>query len=123
MTPGTEEVYRLLSNLCEEVECQIKSRLRSPIGDVISGYLPQTWVFETEIGSCVVYIDREGFARVHPGSDSARDVTIRWRQAELKEVLSRRNRDSIANGDYPDVVVHTDKGRAAFNFLKKEIGL
>ena len=58
-----------------------------------------------------------------PGADPDVDVTIHWRKDALESILASRNRDSVSAGDYPDVTVHTDKGRAAFNYLKKAIGL
>jgi len=60
---------------------------------------------------------------VFPGADPDVDVTIHWRKDALESILASRNRDSVSAGDYPDVTVHTDKGRAAFNYLKKAIGL
>jgi len=42
-------------------------------------------------------------------------VTIHWRKDALESVLASKNRDSVSAGDYPDVTVHTEKGRAAFN--------
>ena len=118
-----DRTHLLLTKLCEDIEKQLKPKLHGNMEALIVGYLPQVWVFETEIGACSVFIDTEGYARVSAGADRDRDVTLRWRYEALAKVLESRNRDSIELGDYPDVVVHTDKGRAAFNYLKKEIGL
>lgn len=113
----------MLTRLCEEIEKQLKPNLHGDMASLVLRYLPQVWVFETEIGACSVFIDTEGYARVFPGADNDRDVTLRWRHEALATVLEKRNRESIEPGDYPDVLVHTDKGRAAFNYLRKEIGL
>lgn len=118
-----DRAHLLLAELCEEVERQIKAGIRGPMESVVGGYLPQAWVFETEVGMCTVFIDTEGNARVFPGGDKERDVTIRWRHEALVKVLQARNRDTLEPGDYPDVLVHTDKGRAAFSYLKKYVGL
>lgn len=115
--------HRLLTDLCEDIERQMKSGLRGSMEDLVHGYLPQIWVFETEYGVCSLFLDTEGNARVFPGPAPDADVTIRWRRDALESVLASRSRASVLAGDYPDVTVHSDKGRAAFNYLKKEIGL
>jgi len=116
-------VHELLTNLCEDLERQIKPNLRGSMGNLVHDYLPQVWVFETECGACTLFLDTEGNARVFPGVDRDVDVTIHWRKDALESTLASRNRDSVSAGDYPDVTVHTEKGRAAFNYLRKEIGL
>lgn len=118
-----KRVQQLLSNLCQDLETQVKSHLRGTIGDIVHGYLPQVWVFETECSACTLFLDTEGYARVFRRSDSNRDVTILWRSDYLESVLASRNRDCVPLDEYPNVTIHTDKGRAAFNYLKKEIGL
>lgn len=118
-----DQVNKLLARLCEEVERQVKPNLWGVKGAFVRDYLPQTWVFETEYGECTLFLDSEGNARVFSGPDKDRDVTIQWKRDSLVTVLESRNRDSIPAGDYPNVFVHTDKGRAAFNYLRKEIGL
>jgi hypothetical protein len=123
MNYNMDRAHQLLANLCEDVERQIKPNLQGAMGDLVHDYLPQVWVFETEFGACTLFLDTEGNARVFPGPAQDVDVTIRWRKDALEAVLGSRNRDSVLPGDYPDVTVHTDKGRAAFNYLKREIGL
>ena len=118
-----DRVHHLLAELCEDIEKQIKPALRGAISILISGYLPQNWVFETDRGSCTLFLDTEGNARVFPGPDKNPDVTIKWNCDSLVSVLKTRSRDSISPGNYPDVFIHTEKGRAAFNYLRKEIGL
>ena len=116
-------VQQLLASLCEDIEKQVKPNLRGFTGVLVANYLPQVWVFETEAGSCTLFLDTEGNARIFPGADKDRDVTIRWSRDYLISVLKSRNHDSIPAGEYPEVFVQTDKGRAAFHYLKKEIGL
>lgn len=118
-----DKVQQLLSELCNEIERQLKPNLIGPIGSIVAGYLPQTWVFETERGAYTVFLDAEGNVRVFPGTDKNRDVTIQWRERALISVLETRSRSSITDGDYPNVFVHSDKGRAAFSYLKKYVGL
>jgi len=118
-----DRLHQLLTGLCEEIEKQVKPNLRGLMSLIVRGYLPQVWVFETEYGACTLFLDTEGNARVFPGTDQDRDVTIQWKHDSLASVLESRSRSSLSDGDYPDVFVHTEKGRAAFNYLKKEIGL
>jgi len=118
-----DRTHGLLKSICEDIEKQLKPNLHGIIAQLVVGNLPQVWVFETEIGACSVLIDTKGNARVFSGAEKDRDVTLRWRSEALSKVLERRSRDSIEPGDYPDVLVHTEKGRAAFNYLRKEIGL
>jgi hypothetical protein len=114
---------QILTGLCEEIERQVKPNLRGLMGLLVHGYLPQVWVFETENGSWTLFLDTEGNARVFPGTDQDRDVTIRWKHDSLVSVLESRSRSSVSDSDYPDIFVQTEKGQAAFNYLKKEIGL
>jgi len=123
MYHSMERAHQLLTNLCEDIERQVKPNLQGAMGNLVHDYLPQVWVFETEFGACTLFLDTEGNARVFPGTAQDVDVTIRWKKDALVSVLASRNRDSVSPGDYPDVAIHTDKGRAAFNYLKKEIGL
>ena len=112
-----------LELLCEELDEQLKPKLHGQMGAIISQYLPQAWVFETEMGSCTIFVTADGKARVWPGAETNRDVTLRWRYDALAKSLKSRNRSSIEPGDYPDVLVQTEKGRAAFKYLKRELGL
>jgi hypothetical protein len=118
-----DRVHQLLTGLCEEIERQLKPNLWGLKGLLVRSYLPQAWVFETEYGACTLFLDAEGNARVFPGTHQDRDVTVHWKHDSLASVLESRNRSSVPDGDYPDVFVHTEKGRAAFSYLKKDIGL
>ncbi len=113
----------MLAKLCDETERQVKGKLRGTVGAIVSRYLPQVWVFETEVGSCTLFLDTEGNARVHEGADKDRDVALRWTCAGFAAVLGEKKHDRAAPGSHPDVMVHTEKGRAAFNCLRKETGL
>ena len=118
-----DDLHHELELLCEDLDKQLKPKLHSEMGELISEYLPQVWVFVTELGACTIFIAADGNARVWRGAEPDRDVTLRWRYDALAKLLKSRNRSSIESGDYPDVLVQTDKGRAAFNYLKKEFGL
>jgi len=90
---------------------------------IVRGYLPQVWVFETEAETASFVVDSRGNAHVEVGAKPSRDVTIRWQQDFLATVLRTRSHASIPGGIHPIIMFHTHKGRAAFNYLRKEIGL
>lgn len=118
-----DDLHHELEILCEDLDKQLKPKLHGQMDDIISQYLPQIWVFETELGACTIFISADGNARVWRGAEEERDVTLRWRYEALSRVLKSRDRSSIEPGDYPNVFVQTEKGRAGFNYLKKEFGL
>ena len=118
-----DDLHHQLELLCEELDRQLKPKLHGQMGEIISKYLPQVWVFETELGACTIVIAADGNARVWRGAEPNRDVTLQWRYDALARVLKSRSRSSIEPGDYPNVLVQTEKGRAAFNYLKKELRL
>jgi hypothetical protein len=113
----------LLESLCPEIEARLKPHLRGLKGLLAGAYLPQNWVFETEIGTCTLFVDTEGNVRAFPGCWSERDVTIQWNHTSLAEVLESRGRVSVPSDDYPKIIVHTSKGGTAFDLLRKELGL
>lgn len=118
-----DDLHRQLEFLCEELTKQLKPRLHGQMQEIVTSYLPQTWVFETELGECTIFIAADGNARVWRGADQNRDVTLQWRYDALAKVLKSRDRSSVEPGDYPNVFVQTEKGRAGFNYLKREFGL
>lgn len=101
---------------------KVIAKLWSALGSLIHDCLPRVWVFETETSSYTLFLDTEDYACV-PAADRDRDMTIHWREKALEPILASGGHNSDPPSDYPDVFVHTDKGRAAFNYLMKENGL
>jgi hypothetical protein len=118
-----EGIHHRLDELCERVQRQLKAKLSMQIGGLVRQYLPQTWVFETELGACSVHIDVEGNVRVNHGPERERDITLIWNYKALERVLQSDSLSSMRPEDYPKILVETEKGRAAFNYLKKEFKL
>lgn len=116
-------LVEILTSLCSEVECRLRPNLRGIRGLVVQGYLPQTWVFETEKDTATFIVDASGNAHAEIGAKAGRDVTVRWQYDFLARVLRTRSHASIPGGIRPTIMFHTRKGRAAFNYLRKEIGL
>ena len=117
------KIQILLEQICPEIETQLKPHLRGLSGPLVSSYLPQNWVFETEIESCTLFVDTEGNARVLMNSGPDRDVTVQWKHNSLLALLESRSVGSVQSGDYPNIIAHTHKGRTAFIMLRKRFGL
>ncbi len=118
-----DKIQMLLERICPEIEAQLKPYLRGLAGPIIGTNLPQNWVFETETGSCTLFVDGDGNARVYLEAGSDRDVTVQWNRESLAALLESRSLQSVQPGDYPNVIVHSNKGRTAFNLLRKRFGL
>jgi hypothetical protein len=117
-------IQSLLGPICSEIEGQLKPALGDFFkGMIVRGYLPQTWVFETESESTTLTVDATGNTSLMSGASQLRDVTIRWHHDLLRSVLQMRNRSSVPSGQAPQVICHTQKGQTAFNFLRQRLGL
>lgn len=121
--PESDLLKRLLAGYCGETEKQLKHRLKGIEGPLLKRYLPQTWVFETESEIVSFVVDEKGNATVHKGEGSNRDVTVKWKHEPLCSVLKARSPKGVQEGDHPTITYHTQKGKAAFNFLRKRIGI
>jgi len=121
--PESDLLKKLLGSYCGETEQQLKRRLKGIEAPLLKRYLPQTWVFETESETVSFVVDEKGNATVHEGGGSNRDVTVKWKHEPLCAVLKARSPKGVQEGDRPTITYHTQKGRAAFNFLRKRIGI
>lgn len=118
-----DAIQMLLERICVDIEAELKPPLRGIAGPIIGNYLPQSWVFETEMGNCTLFVDTEGNARVFPDSGADRDVTIHWKYDSLRTLLESRSAESVQTLGSPTIVAHTHKGQTAFTFLRKRFGL
>jgi len=116
-------IASLLENICPEIEQQLKPNLRGMRGLLVRGYLPQTWAFETESETVVLIVDVQGKASVSNSPRYPKDVTIRWKHDSLASVLRTRSSACGPRGERPVIMFHSQKGRAAFDFLRKRLGL
>ncbi len=115
-------IFGLLQNVAVEVEQDLKPRLGGLAGFLIAGYLPQTWVFQTEEGVITLTVDSRGNAGVASGTPPSRDVTISTTHAVLSAALRYRDRSRVPAGPLK-VTPHTPKGQTAFNFLRGRFSL
>jgi len=113
----------LLIAICPEIEQYLKPNLRGVQGLVLLSFLPQVWVFETEHCTSSLIVDREGDTSVQIGGRVDRDVTIKWKHDSLASVLKTRSSSSVPHGERPTIMLHSGKGRAAFDFLRRRFGL
>lgn len=112
------------NNVRDEVTAQVQGGLRGLGGFLVKGYLPQSWYFVTETGSAFLVVDKAGTATVHDGQAPAPDVTITWTDRAFHAAMVLRDQSQIPRADgAPDVVTHTGKGKTAFNFVRKHLGL
>jgi len=116
-------IQGLLASICPEIERQLRPNLRGIRGLLVRGYLPQTWVFETESETVSLIVDAQGKASVSNGPKYPKDVTIRWKHDSLASALRTRSSAHVPHGERPIIMFHSQKGRAAFDFLRKRLGL
>lgn len=121
--PESDLLKELLGQYCGETEKQLKPRLKGIEGPLLKRYLPQTWVFETESETVSFLVDADGNATVHKGDGSDRDVTVKWKHEPLCSVLRARSPSAVEEGNRPTITFHTQKGRAAFNLLRRRLGI
>lgn len=116
-------VEALLWRLCPEIEGQLKPNLQGFTGMIVRGYLPQAWTFRTEREVATLYVDTQGTASVKRGRPANPDVTVASSHEPLAAALQARDRTALPRGEPVNVVPHTEKGRAAFEFLRDRFGL
>jgi hypothetical protein len=112
----------LLEKAGKEVEAQLKPQLSGMFGGMIRGYLPQTWVFETEEGSASLHVEKDGRVTASAGALPAPDLTVKARHAALATALKTRKRDGLSPGAI-SATPHTEKGRMAFQFFRSRLGV
>ena len=112
----------LLEKAGREVEAQLKPQLEGMFGGMIRGYLPQTWVFETEEGSTSLHVEKDGRVTATSGALPSPDLTVKARHAALATALKERNRSGLAPGAI-SATPHTEKGRMAFQFFRSRLGV
>ena len=125
-TSGSAEmscIIGLLDGVCAEIESQLRPRLSGFQRFLIGQFLPQIWVFETEDQVVSLVVDRQGNAFTQAMNRGDRDVTIRWKHEYLASVLKFRSTACVPQGERPTITFHTPKGRTAFDFLRRRLGL
>lgn len=109
-------------SICSLIENQIKPNLKGLAGIIVSGYLPQHWVFVTEEETVTLTIDKKGNANVVDGAMEKPDVTIEIDHKYLSTTLKAQSSPSFPP-ERSNVALHTSKGKTAYNYLKPHFGL
>ncbi len=117
------QVEDLLQGFCVEAEAELRPRLQGFTGMILGSFLPQVWVFETESECVTVRAAPDGRISIIPADGLQRDLTIKWREDLLCNVLKTRSKTGVPEGEVPEVVRHTQKGSAAFNYLRGRLGI
>jgi hypothetical protein len=116
------ELKELLRSAGRSLEPEIQRRLGGLLGGIIRAYLPQAWEFTTDRGDATLTVDPAGKVSVSDGRADHPDVTIEIPFELLQKALTTRQRDGLPAGPV-HVTPHTQKGRAAFDYLRGRIGL
>ncbi len=107
-----------------QVTAQLQPYLRGLFGGIVQRYLPQTWWFSTETGHATLVVDNQGHCQVYDGQAGQPDAAITWTDQAFSIVLTTRDRNRLPAGSgQPNVEIYTSKGQAAFNQLRKRLGL
>ncbi|MDO9538097.1 MAG: hypothetical protein Q7J68_07245 [Thermoplasmata archaeon] len=118
--PSLEELF---ISICAEVEKELKKVLKGLLsGPMVKGYLPQSWVFKTEIETITFHVDKKGNASVISGMGEEPDVTVSIDHEYLAAALTTREKPGFECKNL-DIKFHTGKGQTAFGFLRKRLGL
>ena len=114
----------LARTVSPRVRAELQPHLRGIFGGIIRNYLPQVWFFSTESGTATLYVDRNGIATVTEGRSGSPDVELTWSDRDAYNSLMADDRSQIPPGTQaPSVLVRTSKGKAAYNQLRKRLGL
>lgn len=111
-----------LARVAPAVQAEVQPRLRGLFGGFVRAYLPQTWVFRTELDAASLTVDAQGVAATVPHELEAPDVTVELPHGQLAELLATRGRRRPPAGTVK-VTAHTSKGRAALGYLGPRLGL
>lgn len=116
----------LLARLAPTIQGQLAPNLSGLRGLVVRGYLPQTWVFNTETESASLLVSKEGQVAAYEGSAPQPDVLIATSHEVLSTALEAANglrpRETVVRGSVTPTF-YTAKGKTAFNFLRGRLGL
>jgi hypothetical protein len=115
-------IESLLRERGRQFEPEIQRQLTGLFGGIVRGYLPQTWVFETDDGTATLVVDRAGVVSVAAGAGPHPDVTVKIPHDRLVAALKTRDKAKVPPGPLT-VTPHTAKGRTAFDYLRSRIGL
>lgn len=112
-----------LGAVCPDIEGRAKARLNVDATGGLREWLPQSWVFETDIETATLHLDTEGNATATEGSRGEGDLNVIWDQGHLLEVLTAKVRTASFVGANPKLRFRTVTGQRAFSLLRGSLGL
>ncbi len=116
------EVEDALRHAAVDFEPEIQRRLTGFLGGFIRAYLPQAWVFKTDVETVTLRVDSAGKVKVDAGVEPKPDVTVEIPWKRLRVALTKRSKEAVPPGPLT-VTPHTAKGKAAFDYLRSRLGL
>ncbi len=120
--PVNRSIVPALKALAPELEARLSGSLDGFTGMIIRAHLPQRWVFVTEPSTASLVVSAQGKVAVEEGAVASPDVTIRTSFERLEAALRTRDPAKVPPGPL-NVDAHTEKGRRAFEFLRRRLGL
>jgi len=106
------------------VQSELQPHLRSFYGGLIRRYLPQVWWFTTDSGKATLHVDENGMAQALDGHFGQPDVSLSWTDHDAYASLTASDTSQVPAGtSAPAVQVHTRKGQAGYDQLRKRLGL
>lgn len=118
-----ESLTAAFQPLCQEVQTELKKYLSGLLtAGFIKPYLPQHWLFITEHEEIIFSVDKKGNAAVSQNSGQSPDVTIKIDHDFLVEAIRSRKKPE-GEPDTFEVSFQTEKGKTAFGYLRKHLGL
>ncbi len=121
-SPPDADLEALLRDAGRRVEPEIQRRLQGLLGSFVRAYLPQAWVFRTDVGTATLLVDARGATSVVAEPPAHPDVTVEATFARLSAAL-REGRKGAPSSAGVTVTTHTSKGKAAFDYLRERVGL
>ncbi len=120
--PAGESLEAALATVGKDLERQIAGAMQGLTGMIVRAHLPQVWVFVTERETASLQVDRQGKVSAAAGAIAPADVTVETSYERLTTALRTRDRARVPPGPFR-ATPHTEKGRRAFDLLKKRLGL
>ncbi len=113
---------QLFQPIRAETQAEVQKVLKGILGGMIRGYLPQKWIFATSQEVVTFCVDKNGVVTVLEGVVQDPDVMIKISHDYLVQILETRCAPE-GEPDILDISFHTEKGKAAFGYLRKKFGL
>ena len=114
----------LTQTVAPRVRAELKPHLHAFYGMLVRSYLPQVWWFTSESSQVALEVDKHGDCRVSDGQGGKPDVSITWTDLAFRIALSTGSQNELPPGvGPPKVKIHSHRGKAGYDQLRKRLGL